>query len=266
LDAALFDNAALVTTKFVEADLRGARFRSLDVLALNSVASGEGNDRVPFARTAYLDHIAGALSVNATVDMRMPNFSCANLEGANFDYHAIFPGVMTVRRSPKGPTDKPGRDAVQPAVAGPPKFLKANIRDAHFEKARFFTFSQSTDSSKYMKSTTSAIAEELFFQQGDMTDNAFQIEAENTGNSSAKGREDNAPREVKDVDRDLLFFQQRIRAAFYQVELEHAFLPENVANFLKRSIPTFGDFETVFRTPGGSSALDPDLQCTPRRN
>src|SRR5690242_13469192 len=46
LDAALFDNAALVETKFVEADLRGARFRSLDELAVNSVASGEGNDRI----------------------------------------------------------------------------------------------------------------------------------------------------------------------------------------------------------------------------
>jgi|SRR5689334_19937722 len=197
--------------------------------------------------------------------MRMPNFSCANIEGANFDYHALFPGVMTVWWTPKGITDKPGRDTARPAVARPPKFLKANIKDAHFEKVRFFTFSQSTPPSKYMKLTTSTIAGELFFQQGDMADIAFQIEAESTSHGSPKSRENDARGEAKDVDRDLLAFQQRIRAAFYQVELEHAFLPENVANFLKSSIPTFGDFETVFRTPR-SSALDPDLQCTPRHN
>jgi uncharacterized protein YjbI with pentapeptide repeats len=274
LEASLFDNAAVVATKFVEADLRGAHFRSLD-MSVNSAASGEGNDRVPFGRTAYLDFIAYALNVNANVDMRMPNFSCANLEGATFHYHALFPGVMTARRSyVNSAKDKPRwhqdldqdlkERAFQPALAAPPKFLKANIKEAHFEKARFFAFSEYPNSSIYMKSATRTIIEELNFYQGDMTDNAFQIEAENN-NSSVKRREDNARTNVKDLDRDLLLFQQRMRAAFYLVELDHASLPENMANFLKRSIPTLGDFQSVFRTPG-SSALDQDLECTPRRN
>jgi len=269
LEAALFDNAELVATKFVKADLRGARFRSLDVSAVNSVASGEGNDRVPFGRTAYLDHIAGALNINATVDMRMPNFSCANLEEATFDYHALFPGVMTVRRV-NSAKDKPRwylvgwpkEGAFQPAVAVPPKFLKANIKGAHFEKARFFAFYEYSKSSTYMKSATTTLIEELGFEQGDVADNAFQIEAEDN-NSSVKRRENNARREVKDLDRDLLLFQRRMRAAFYLVELDHASLPENVANFLKRSMPTLGDFQSVFRTPG-SSDPDPDLECTPK--
>ena len=45
------------------------------------------NDRVPSGRTAYIDHVVSALDKNAIVKIVMPNFSCANLEGAHFERH-----------------------------------------------------------------------------------------------------------------------------------------------------------------------------------
>jgi hypothetical protein len=90
LEAAVFDNAELAGTNFVEADLRQAKFRSLNESLIR--------DRTLFGRTTYLDHIASALDINASVYIKLPNFSCANLADANFDYHSLFPGVMRLRR------------------------------------------------------------------------------------------------------------------------------------------------------------------------
>jgi uncharacterized protein YjbI with pentapeptide repeats len=72
LRAAQFDNAELAGTKYVEADLRGASFRSLHEPIPNGYS-----EQSRFVRTAYIDHIASALNVNAVVDITMPNFSCA---------------------------------------------------------------------------------------------------------------------------------------------------------------------------------------------
>jgi hypothetical protein len=174
-------------------DLRQAKFRSLDESAADR-RGGDG-DRVPFGRTTYLDHIASALDVNAIVGIRMPNFSCANLAGANFDHHALFPGVINLQRSyAKGDDGKPGwyqnvpayvRENAQdkpkvdfPVVrVSPPKFLKANIKGAHFESVRFFTFTNVDDPfSDYMSSSNGVRAADIVVQQGNMEDEAFRLE------------------------------------------------------------------------------------------
>jgi uncharacterized protein YjbI with pentapeptide repeats len=93
----VFDNAELTGTTFAEADLRQAKFRSLDEPLTN--AGGGDRDRVLFGRTTYLDHIASALDINPFVRIRMPNFSCANLADADFDHHSLFPGVIKLRRT-----------------------------------------------------------------------------------------------------------------------------------------------------------------------
>jgi uncharacterized protein YjbI with pentapeptide repeats len=266
LEAAVFDNAELQGTKFVEADLRQAKFRSLDESLMNG--GGGDSDRVLFGRTRYLDHIASALDINATVDVRMPNFSCANLADANFDRHSLFPGVILLQRSyAKSDQDKSGwyqnvpaflkdeaktRPTVNFPVAriSPPKFLKANIAGAHFERARFFTFTATDDFPDYMSSSSGVRLADIMVVQGNMHDEAFQLE----GEKNKGGRETSVPIEVSR-------FQRRLKAAFYSVELDRASLPENVADFLKKSVPEKRDFLSIFRTPEGA---DPDLGCTPR--
>jgi hypothetical protein len=87
LPSASFDNAELLRSTFIGATLMQAKFRSV-ISAENLDASVWAN---PPVRTAYIDHIASALAGTATIDVIMPNFSCANLEGADFESHALFP-------------------------------------------------------------------------------------------------------------------------------------------------------------------------------
>jgi uncharacterized protein YjbI with pentapeptide repeats len=261
LVAALFDNAELAGTKFVESDLRQARFRSMDETIVDTV----GNDRVPVGRTTYLGHIASALDIYAAIDIRMPNFSCANLQDAAFGRHALFPGVMGWQRVyTSGDEAKPGwyqnvpkylKDQAQketsikisPVQIVPPKFFKANIKSARLEEIRFFTFSDTNaEYPFYMSSSQGQSFGDVMLLQGLVNDEVLQIEI--------KGP----------VKADVRLFQQRLRAAFYSVEFDQASLPANVINFLKSSKPTLDDYQAAFRR-SPIAPDDLDLQCTPRR-
>jgi hypothetical protein len=233
---------------------------------------GGDSDRVLFGRTTYLDHIASALDINAIVTVRMPNFSCANLADADFDHHSLFPGVFLLQRTyAKTDQGKSGwyqnvpaylKDEAQTkpkvkfpvARISPPKFFKANITGAHLEGAHFFTFTDSKDPfSDYMSGSGIFVAD-IGVEQGDMDDEAFRLEGEeNQGGAKAS------------VLREVSTFQRRLKAAFYSVELEHASLPEDVAHFLKKSVPDESDFSSIFRMPFGAGS-DPDTKCTPRRS
>jgi uncharacterized protein YjbI with pentapeptide repeats len=269
LEAAVFDNAELAGTKFVEADLRQAKFRSLDETLTNG--DSVNSDRVLFGRTNYIDHIASALDLNAIVDIRMPNFSCANLADANFDHHSLFPSVVLLQRSyAKGDQNKPGwyqnvpayikeRAQTEPKVEFsvvrilPPKFLKAEIKGAHFDSIRFFTFADLKEPfSDYMSGNGIRVAD-IVVEMGDMGDEAFLEDQQVKGGRTAF------------VVREVSRFQQRLKAAFYLVELDQAFLPKHVADFLKKSAPNSSDLSSIFRMPPGAGA-DPDLECTPRRS
>jgi hypothetical protein len=195
LEAAVFDNAELAGTNFVKADLRQAKFRSVDESLMNG--GGGDSDRVLFGQTKYLEHIASALDINATVDIRMPNFSCANLADADFDRHSLFPGVILLQRSyAKSDQGKSGwyqnvsafvkdeaetrpKVSFQVARISPPKFFKANVTGVHFERARFFTFTDSNERfSEYMSSSTAIRVADIRVEHGSMADKAFQLEGE----------------------------------------------------------------------------------------
>jgi uncharacterized protein YjbI with pentapeptide repeats len=268
LAAAVFDNAELSGSKFVETDLQQAKFRSLD----DGSTSGTDvkADHLSYGRTAYIDHIASALDVNPIIEIRMPNFSCANLADADFDHHALFPGVIPLQRSySKGDENKPGwhhnvpawlRESANPtktfspARIWPPKFSKANLERTHLEKTAFFYLSDTNDPfSDYMGSSTGIRAtDDVAVMLGQMAAIAFLRDQKAQG-----GR-------TEMVIRDIGLFQARLGGAFYLAGLEKPFLSDDVAGYLKNSPPTLGDFLHAFHTPFDSEP-DPDLNCTPRR-
>jgi uncharacterized protein YjbI with pentapeptide repeats len=278
LKDARFDNAEIAGTTFVQTDLRGASFRS----TTDAIAIGDGeNTRTLLDRTQYLDHIASALDVNAIIDMRMPNFSCANLEGANFDGHALFPGVLEMRRSfTKADLTKPGwyqsipvylkerldeRPKVEflPQAVRPPKFLKANLKGVNLKDIQFFSVDGLNDPPSYMSSSKGIRVAELIFSQGQMGDDAFQTKPD-SDNAAAKKKTKEEQEAEQQNNRDLRFFQGRTRGAFFMAELDGALFPDNMRGFfhgVSRS-----EYNSAFRPlPFGASA-DADFDCTPRRN
>jgi hypothetical protein len=203
----------------------------------------------------------------------MPNFSCANLTEANFDGHALFPGVIEWRRvvtskdvtkpawyttltqSLKVETDH-GNLVFLPIQVIPPKFFKANLREAHLEKSLFFTFSDNP--ANYVDGPTNSIrAAEASFTIGGIDNAAFQIGRERA--SRYPGEQD-----IKDPESDVLRFQTRMRASFYSASIEHTNMPKQVAEFLKRSEPTIFDYENVYGAPR-LLERDHDANCIPRR-
>jgi uncharacterized protein YjbI with pentapeptide repeats len=253
LRSVLFDDAQISGTKFKEADLRGAQFRILK----QSIDGADNED----SRTTYLDHIASAVDLNAFVEIRMPNFSCANLNGANFGRHALFPGVFEVSRSyskqdqakpgwyqnvPKGFKDRAQTEAkvlFEPVQALPPKFFKASLRDAHLEDISFFY-----DNQHYLANGGGIPVGELLLWQGDIKDTAFKKLSSD-----------------KELISNLGDFQRSLRASFYSAELDGTYLSPLVADFLQEPKPTRDDYDYVFHS---SDLLtdDTDLHCTPRRN
>jgi uncharacterized protein YjbI with pentapeptide repeats len=268
LKGAVFDNAELLGTKFVEADLEDSTFRSLDESLIAGTESNGG--RVLLGRTRYLDHIASGLDLNPMINVAMPNFSCANLSNVNFDHHSLFPGVISLRRSfAKSDRDKSGwyqhvsslmKDDAQarPKVeflairVTPPKFFKADISGVHFERTRFFTFTESSNPFSDFMSGSGVTVGNIGIEQGEMEAEAFRLEVE--GDRARRGPP------LPDVPA----FQRHLKAAFYSVQLDSASLPQSVKEFLRRSAPQESDLRSVFRMPFGAGA-DPDLQCTPRR-
>jgi uncharacterized protein YjbI with pentapeptide repeats len=276
LKAALFDNAEIAGVKFVGADLREAQFRILD----GSIADGNANS---FHRTAYLDHIARALDVNAIVNIRMPNFGCANLEGANFDRHALFPGPIVIKRAyAKSDQNKPGwyqsapdylkegastnaKVPFQPVLFVAPKFYKANMKNAKLDQIRFFTFSEHTDGTPdYLDSSSFFKVAEFDFNQGDIEDAAFQTATEKDREPPKSHKVDASQGAAERQDNGLEIFQRRLRASFYSVKLDDPSLPKNVMDFLKRSEPTSSDYRFAFAFQFLTD--NADLKCTPRSN
>jgi uncharacterized protein YjbI with pentapeptide repeats len=263
LRSALFNDAQIAGTKFIEADLRAAQF-----LIWQKSIDGADN---PKSRTTYLDHIASAVDLNATVDIQMPNFSCANLDDANFGRHALFPGVFEVWRSySKKDQAKPGwyqtvpkgyKDRAQtepkvefpPVQVVPPKFFNASLKNTHFEFTRFFIVTRE-DVPNYMGNSEAIPVAELQLSQGDIADTAFEIPSDKDFNSSDKTRYSS----VRD-------FQRTLRASFHSAEIEHASLSPIMRSFLKQRKPTRDDYLYGFHS-FDLLMDDTDSQCTPRRN
>ncbi len=272
LPSAIFDNAELIRTKFVEADLRNAKFRSFDEAGvMNAEAKA---DRVPFGRTMYLDRFAAGLDANAVIEIYMPNFSCANLEEANFDRHALFPAYFNTPRvynkggkaSPKWLTNLPSylKDDLEKESKinfsatsfYPPKFLKSNIRNTKLDLTRFFSLF-ATNEKLFMNYSQSLTIAGFTSAQGTLRGDHFDAQKKD-----AKGASSN-----QDAD----FFQQRMRASFYLSNFTSALLPDDLRKLLDRTAASERDYRVTYSAHGFLAMifpqeLDPDLHCTPRSN
>jgi uncharacterized protein YjbI with pentapeptide repeats len=269
LEAALFDNAELLGTSFLQANLRSAHFRRLDEKIVNDISS----NRSKVGRTAYLDHIISTLDANSYVLIRMPDFSCANLQETTFEGHALFPGIIALRRKySKGDEGKPGwyqnvtkamrasalsEDEFEfpPVRIVPLKLFKANVKNAHFEAAQFFTVTTSNEDD--FISTKMDLAEgntvgDFTVYMGDVSDEVFKTSHKNPSQLTPEERKISSAGEI---------FRRRLKGTFYSVEFDHALLPADVAAFLKDSPPAESDYLLSF-VP--TLARDDDSKCTPR--
>jgi uncharacterized protein YjbI with pentapeptide repeats len=276
LPEASFDNADLGGATFVEAYLGKARFRSLDEKNLGEGSTEQGSNEME--ATPYLNHIAKLLESRARVVLNMPDFSCANLDGARFDNHALFPlPLMAQRTFAKGDEKKAGWPQTVPeylqnyasdkspskftvAVVYVPKFYKASLQGARLENARYFKFSEKGS----MKGLSSAVSETIAgfeIYQGNLSDDVLEIRPERPENDKAKPeiREESNPFEMTKDERRR--FQQSLKATYYLANIDQATLPRGVVEFLKSSPPTEEDYRRQFFTFFGD---DPNANCTPR--
>jgi len=273
---ARFDNAELPLAQFVEADLSGASFRSTySVYLRTAVPNGAP---VPLGRTMYLRHLVSALSVDATVWIGMPNFSCANLTGAQFSGHALFPIPVTAGRKysrrlanshAKVPAwysnvsqhvldraDEEDPTVFVPLRVVPPKFFKARLGGAHLEEAQFFSIGDNA-SEGYFKTYSYTKAAEFEFLEGYVSEVLWEMLP---ADSPRPWPDVNLPVHNKmDAAR---VFQSTLRGIFYSTEWGTAVLSKEMRDSLTRSPPTKADFSRVFSSP--SMSVDPDLRCTPR--
>jgi uncharacterized protein YjbI with pentapeptide repeats len=279
LDAAIFDNAELSGVSFVEADLRQARFRSLEGASIGSV-DRSGADGV-VGRTSYLDHIVGSMDVNAAVTIRMPKFNCANLEGASFKGHALFPSVVSVQRKySKADESKVGWYRTVPAFVKeratnsneavafaavrvfPPLFFKTNLKDVDLADTRFFTVGFQSDPADFMGSANAIRTGELVAWIGTVDPDVFKEErkAEADTKSKKKSEDERDPAVRREIDRAA----QRLRAAFYMTAIDKTAFPTELGAYLKTAPASAGDYHNAFRTSVFANE-DPDLRCTPRQ-
>ncbi|MCP3391524.1 pentapeptide repeat-containing protein [Bradyrhizobium sp. CCGB12] len=271
LAAAIFDNAGLAGTRFIETDLRNALFRSLDPDSVNLPGSG----RLVFGSTRYLRDSASTLEKNANIYVVMPNFSCANLSGAYFHGHGLFPGVIPFRRTySKASSEKPAwhqsfpadQTALEqfseaefsPVIVSPPKLFKANLKGIHLDQSRFFSVSTVSEfSSTLMSSASSTSFNEVALYEGRMKETAFKIDGRGSSNSAEKL----PPDELKTIEL-VDSFQRALRASFYMAQTGEASLPQDLSLFLKNSPPTDDDFRTTFPHPISSGSAF-DIDCKP---
>jgi uncharacterized protein YjbI with pentapeptide repeats len=276
LEGALFDNADLGDANFSQAYLSGAKFRSL------SLTNASDQDDTPqMTATPYIGHISSLLETRASIIIRLPNFSCANLENARFDNNALFPTApMAQRQFAKGDDAKPGwpktvSDFVKQrannksptqfsvAVAHPVKFYKANLRGAQLGLARYFGISdRDGDGENGIYRALVVKAAEFDILQGDLSDDTLKIEpAKAEGEKSGKPDTD-SDSSIGAAQRDRLHVQELLKASFYLATIDQAVLPPGIADFLKTSPPQEVDYRRAFRNFPGNT--DPDLKCTTR--
>lgn len=259
LESAVFDNAEIAGTDFVEASLPAAQFRSLQAAETDA----QHGTQVSLGRTLYIDHLIATIQNYPTVYIELPDFSCANLAGANFDGHALFPGVLDVTRTyDSRQTTKPDwlRESaskgpisdftVFAVFVRPPRFYKANVDGAHLGKVRFFTV---VPRQKSLPAFTSgpvfSFVSEFVSLQGTMQDVAWSP-------VTTPAQSTRYP--------PLADFQTDVRASFYSTEFSHAALPTDLKGFLASSPPTLDDYKRTFDLDPNPDQVDPDLTCTPR--
>src|SRR5262249_39844746 len=160
---------------------------------------------------------------------------CANLEGANFDGHALFPGLMIWERTySKEDKDKEGwYKSVDPVIrqkaeigaphkflqvdVRPSRFIKANLRQARFEKMQFFELSNSPVMATSLRNWVgrgvvrgaNQQLDNIAIQQGNLNDYVFLSGAELSTALSKLNVDDERRKEIADA---IEMFQRQMRA------------------------------------------------------
>lgn len=276
LEGAVFDNADLGEANFSQAYLGGAKFRSL-----NPTNVSDQDDAPQMTATPYIAHISSLLEGRASIVIRLPNFSCANLENARFDNNALFPSSpMAQREFAIGDDAKPGwpktvsdfvkqrANGTSPAkfsvaVAHPVKFYKANLQGAHLELARYFVVAErNADHNSGLSRGLILKAAEFDVLEGDLSSQAFELPPEKKEDDKAGTPAADPATTVTRAQHEALRVQQLLKASYYMAALDQATLPPGLADFLKKSPPVEADYQREFRNILGNP--DPDLKCTTR--
>lgn len=270
LEGALFDNADLGGTSFVEAYLGDARFRSVNEKDLKAGTTGASGG---MEMSPYLLHVARLLETRASIALTMPDFSCANLNGARFDNQALFPvAPMAQRTFAKGdekkggwyqtvPDFQKGRatdkspakfDAVSVRF---PKFFKASLQGAQLNNARYFQFTEVPEFAEGFSRTRGRSVAGFGIHQGDLDTDALKIQAEPEKEKSK--RSTSASGSSRDER-----LQKAMKAAFYSADIDKAVLPDGVAELLHHYPMT--DDEYRHQISSSFFIIDPLPACVPR--
>jgi uncharacterized protein YjbI with pentapeptide repeats len=265
LQDALFDNSQLLGSTFIESNLNGAKVRSLGPKVLNLVWTGS------------LDHIFESLDSRYQIQVQMPNFSCADLENADFDQYTLFTGILQtgreytisefgkkwystvpswiVEQANQSPDHKYKFASVKATM---PKFYRANISGTDLRRVNFLSVSENKETQEYYSSTRFEKRGGFWVFQGQLSGEDFDI----NGGVVTK---DNKSEKKSDNDNDIQLFQTALRASMFSTRaMDKAKLSEAMDKFLKTSQPSVSDFRSEYLRSFGKIDTDPDFNCRPR--
>src|SRR6185295_9371842 len=212
--------------------------------------------------TPYVEHAVRPLESTPRKQLLMPNFSCANLSGASFAGHALFPGQLTANRTyPSGKSNwQQGADASYADNARrfggryefpvltvtPPRFYRADLSGVDLQSPIFFAVSGEDFPS--LRSYSQHVVAEFKLAMG-------------TPNTALLANTAPATRVLDEEP----FRQARrfLRASLHNANVQNALLSEPMKQFVEAGTNGKDDFDATFmvRYDNGS---DPDAQCKPR--
>jgi uncharacterized protein YjbI with pentapeptide repeats len=251
LEEAVFDNADLGGTNFVNAYLGNSYFRSLSAEAIKGQPVTEEIERRTI--TPFLLHAGALLETRATITVSMPDFSCANLESANFDHFGLIPvPPMAERKFAKGDDAKPGwyktvpqyirDDAIrlssksfEVALVRPAKFYMANLNGAQLGSSRSFIYSYKDESpDRFGSGFGMDFGEPSVSLSSAVVDEVLKVRSETT-EAEKKRATDPKPDFPDDLTSEQRrHFQDQLQATFFQITAnEQTKLPGGIADFLK---------------------------------
>jgi uncharacterized protein YjbI with pentapeptide repeats len=234
LEAASFDNADMGGTVFSEAFLKDAKFRTLseDHVSDGLIIDPKDESTVKLF-TPYFQHIEQLLLSQGQFSIMMPNFSCANLRGAQFDFFALFniPNQATLRVTP-------------------PSFYKADLNGAHLENMRYFLSLGASETNETRGHFTLARnSERGRIREGTIRDEFFSVPPR-----ELDGTRKLPPVESEGFGAYRYEFQFGLRWALHGAIIENAILPPGVADVLETKLPADlnirRSFQTIYRPNG----------------
>jgi uncharacterized protein YjbI with pentapeptide repeats len=252
LDAAVFNNADMGGAIFAESYLKDAKFRTVTEGHLDDGLPTDANDDA--ARrlfTPYLQHIQQLLQSQARVVITMPDFSCANLQGAHFENLALFnvpsrafrtfnkaddmkkgwrenlDDFVKTTATRKDSFDFPPLGVVQPS------FYRADLTDAHLENVRYFALDQTPlDQARYFSRLRTMGNTDVYVAEGDVSKNLLAVPPLES---------DGTARPIDPLDKfglDRLTFQSDLRLALYQTIRANTSFTPGVAEILTYQFPS----------------------------